>query len=644
MKNAALLFLIVASIALGQDKIEYQISFDNALHHEAEVTVKLPNIPMKPLEVRVSRSSPGRYAIHEFGKNVYNVRATDSKGKPLQISQPNPYQWDISGHNGNVIITYTVFGDHADGTYLGIDATHAHLNMPATFLWAREMEGRAISVTFKIPKGSNWKIATQLARTDDPFTFAAPNLQYFMDSPTELSNYALREWSATDRDKTSTLKLTVHHNGTGEYVDAYAVAAKAVVLEEMAIFGELPAFDYGEYVFLADYLPHSSGDGMEHRNSTVISSSQSLKSKFTGLLGTLAHEFFHAWNVERIRPKSLEPFSFEEANMSGELWFAEGFTSYYGPLAMMRSGVMNIDQFAQSLSGAANGVINAPGKRFFSPVEMSRQAPFVDAATAIDRTNHTNTFISYYTWGAALGLGLDLTLRTKLPGVALDDLMRVMWQEFGKTEKPYTNEDIRVVLGKITKDQTFADDFFNRYIYGKEVPEYEKLLAPAGLLLRKAKQGKASFGSASIIFDGGKAMLRSGTLLESPFYKAGLDRGDRIMKIDGMTIAGSKDLDSLLTKHKPGEVVKIEYESRDTLHTVSVTLEEDRQLEIVPYEHAQRPITEGIKNFRNAWLGSKSPSPIPELTKTCGKCKRSFPFKFEFCQFDGDSLRVVLEQ
>ncbi|MFQ5630311.1 MAG: M61 family metallopeptidase, partial [bacterium] len=461
----------------SQQPIKYKISFPNAVHHEAEISVTFTDLPMLTLELRMSRSSPGRYAIHEFAKNVYRVQAENGKGEKLALTRPNPYQWNVHGHDSTVTVRYTLYADRAGGTYSGIDATHAHLNIPATFIWARDLGDRPIRVTFQPPEGSKWKVATQLAPTEDPFIFTAPNLYYFLDSPIELSGFLLRQWQVQSNGESYSIRLALHHAGTESEADEYAEMAKRVVYEQEGIYGELPDFDFGTYTFIADYLPYIAGDGMEHRNSTIIASTRPLETGAMRNLGTLAHEFFHAWNVERLRPKTLEPFNFEQANMSGELWFAEGFTSYFTPLTLHRAGLTGLDRFAGSLSRSVNFVVNAPGRDFFSPVEMSMQAPFVDAATSVDPTNRANTFISYYTYGTVVGLGLDLTLRTQFPGKSLDDLMREMWRAHGKTEIPYANKDIQQALATVTGDEEFARIFFENYIYGRKLVDYEKLLA-----------------------------------------------------------------------------------------------------------------------------------------------------------------------
>ncbi len=480
-------------------QIVYEVSFPNVVHHEAEIAVTFTALPPSPLELRMSRSSPGRYALHEFAKNVYSLTAVDGEGNRLDVRRPNPYQWDVSGHDGTVRVTYTLFADRADGTYSQVDRTHAHFNIPATFMWARGVGEQEITVTFVPPDGSRWKVATQLFPTADPMTYTAPNLYYFMDSPIELSDFDLREWTVSPAGENQTIRLAVHHDGSDAEVDEFERMVRDVVDEEIAVFGEAPEFDGGTYTFIADYLPYVSGDGMEHRNSTILSSTRSLRDGPLRVLGTVSHEFFHAWNVERIRPRSLEPFDFERANMSGELWFAEGFTSYYTSLLIRRAGLTTVEQYASAISGGLDFVINSPGRQYFSPIEMSMQAPFVDAATAVDPTNRSNTFISYYTWGSVIGLNLDLTLRSRFDAT-LDGFMQRVWQRFGKTEVPYTIDDLEETLGGFTGDDDFATDFFARFVRGREVPDYAALLANAGFLLRPAQPNDPWLG-LSLNFD-----------------------------------------------------------------------------------------------------------------------------------------------
>jgi len=598
-----LLLSLAAATASWAQEVRYDFRMPNAAHHEAEITVTWTNVPAgRPLEARMSRSSPGRYALHEFAKNVYSVRAEDSHGRALAISRPNPHQWDVAGHDGTVKVTYTLFADRADGTYSQVDRTHAHLNAPATWMWARGMDARPARITFHdLPTG--WQVATQLFPTDQANSFSAPSFQYLMDSPVMAADQDIRSWEVTSGGRTQTVRLAIHHAGTRAEVDRYVEMVKKVVLEQAALFGELPRFDGGVYTFLACYLPHTSGDGMEHRNSTVLSSSGSLAQAAQGLLGTVSHEFVHTWNVERIRPRSLEPFDFERENMSGELWLAEGFTSHIGPLAIRRAGITDDQSYARSLSGTVNAVLNAPGRKYFSAAEMSMQAPFVDAASSIDPQNRQNTFISYYTWGSGIGLALDLTLRQRF-NLGLDDYMRGLWTEFGKPEKSYTIADARAALGRVTRDPAFAADFFGRFVEGHDAPEYTSLLAQAGFVVRPATAGVAWLGDVAWRAEGNGLVLQAGPLVATPIYAAGMDRGDRLVTIDGRPATAPEVVTEVLTAHRAGDAIPVTFESRGKSVSATLRLAVSPRVEVRTLEEAGQTPTAAQLAFRQRWLGS----------------------------------------
>jgi predicted metalloprotease with PDZ domain len=611
MLKSLILFLPLVLPAVAQKQVHYDLQFPNAVHHEAEVRATFTGVSQPVLEVVMSSSSPGRYALHEFAKNVYHVRASDGNGHELRITRMTPSQWNISGHHGKVVVEYTLYGDRGDGTYDQIDQTHAHLNMPATLVWAHGFEKAPASVKFDVPPNSRWTAATELI-PDDGGSWTAPNLDMLMDGPVELSNHSMPEWKIEGQ----TFRLSLHQRGTEKEADDYARMCKAVVLEEEGVFGAFPRYDGGTYTFLVDYLPYVSGDGMEHRDSTVITSPHNLSDSAGQLIETVAHEFFHSWNVRRIRPASLQPFDFERADMSGELWFAEGFTNYYGPLTLKRSGISSLAEFASTVGGAVSAVLTAPGRKVHNVIGMSELAPFVDAATSIDPTNFSNTFISYYIYGEALAVGIDLSIRTRFPGKTLDDWMRTLWREHFDVQRPYTLDDLQNTLAETTGSKAFADEVFHRYIYGKEAMNYQELISHAGLLLRTKHPGKVWLGAngkEAFKFSGEAVEIANGTLADSPLYNAGLDRGDRILKWNGEKFSTQNDLDSWLDKQKPGEHVQLQVETRAGERNVDVVLQQSPELELVPYEDAGMPATPEITRFRNAWLSSKALHPLPEL-------------------------------
>lgn len=596
-------FLFSTSV-WAQSEVNYSLAFPNAVHHEAEVSVEFRNIKTPTLEVRMSRTSPGRYALHEFAKNVYNVKAVNGQGKPLPVTRPNPHQWNVTNHEGTVKISYTVFGDRADGTYNGIDEQHAHLNIPATLLYALGFEASPATVKFTLPAGKNWTVATQLKPVNET-TFSAPNLQYLMDSPTELSNFVWREWQINSKGKNKTIRIALHHAGTEADANRFTAATKQVVAQAQAVYGELPEYDYGTYTFIACYMPQSVGDGMEHRNSTIITSTHPIATHFADHVATASHEYFHSWNVERIRPKSLEPFNFAEANMSGELWLAEGFTSYYGDLLVHRSKNSTLDQLLTGYGNELNFVLNAPGKNYFSPVEMSLQAPFVDAAQSTDPVNRLNTYISYYTYGNVIALALDLELRQKFKNLTLDNYMQALWQAYGQTEKPYVLADLQNTLARLTKDEAFAQNFFQEHVYGKTLADYKNLLTAAGLVLRKSQPGKASLGLVPLTFQENQAVITNYTFVGSPLYQLGLDKQDVILSLDNQPINSREDLTAVLNKHKPTDQIAIAFKHLGESKKGTVTLIENPYWEIVAIEKTNAKPTPAQQNFRNSWLSSQ---------------------------------------
>jgi predicted metalloprotease with PDZ domain len=593
----------------AQQSVGYEIRFPNAAHHEAEIRATFSGVSGPVLEVLMSRSSPGRYALHEFAKNVSGFSASDGQGHALEVSRPSPYQWNVAGHKGAVVVEYTLFGDRADGTYAAIDTTHAHLNGPATFVWAHGFENSPVALTVAPPEGSGWTVATQLAHRDDG-AWTAPNMDRLMDAPLEISRHAEIQWEAGGER----FRLALHHRGTDEEAAALARVCAAITVEEEGVFGAFPKYGSGLYTFLADYLPYVTGDGMEHRDSTSITGSADLRSSGAGAAEAVAHEFFHSWNVERIRPRSLEPFDYERANMSSELWFAEGFTNYYGALTLKRAGLVNLDSFTRSQAGAITSVLTAPGRLVYNAIDMSRQAPFVDAAgPSIDPVNAGNNFISYYAYGQALALGIDLAIRARFPGKSLDDWMRQMWREHPDIDKPYTLEDLERTLATATGSRDFAAEIFRRHIYGKEPMDYQALLARAGFLLEQsAGRIRVWIGAQSPTLSDRGMTLNAPTVRGSPLYDAGLDRGDRIVEWDGHAAKTEAKLEAILARHKPGDKIHLRVETRAGRKEVDLVLAAPPGLRMVPYESAGRSLTPEMAAFRKAWLSSKAIHPLPK--------------------------------
>jgi predicted metalloprotease with PDZ domain len=589
--------------------IQYRFAFPELQHRWMQVDVSFEDLSAsQPLELHMSRSSPGRYAVHDFAKNVYDLHAFDRDGRELAITRTDASVWTVPDHGTTVMVRYKVYGDRVDGTYLAVDETHAHINMPAALLWARGFDDRSAVLTFVPPIGVQWRLATQLYQGTHQHQLTAPNLQYLMDSPVEFGPLALREFTVGARR----FRVAVHHTGTSGDVDSFVSDVARIIREEGAIFGEYPEYEPGSYTFLADCLPFAHTDGMEHRNSNVITSDGTIATSRARLLDSVAHEFFHSWNVERIRPAGIEPFDFDRANLTRELWLAEGFTQYYGPLVLERAGLTSLDSAAQTFTRLVDAVTTSPARFVRSAQQMSEMAAFIDGGHPVDRTNWPSTVLSYYAFGGAIGLALDLTLREKSESrVSLDDFMRVMWTRFGRAgtrsgyvDRPYSAADVELVLADLTGDRAFASEFLARYIEGRAVAEYDRLLGPAGFVLRKRTPGRAWLGD--LRFASGSLQIANLVSPSWPAYAAGVDQDDELQWVNGLRLRSSDDLTTVLARHRPGDRIELVFTDRTSRSkAANVTLLEDPHVEVVPLEATGAALTPAQQAFRDAWLGSK---------------------------------------
>ena len=425
-----------------------------------------------------------------------------------------------------------------------------------------------------------------------------------MDSPTKIGDLIIREWEvANPNGKKYTIRIALEADASSEQVDELTEKTKKIVAEAKAVFGEFPDYETGRYTFIMSANPFVQGDGMEHRNSTMISLPVSTFSPSV-LEGVTSHEFFHNWNVERIRPKTLEPFNFEKSNMSHELWFAEGFTQYYGDLLLARAGLITPQMFLSTVGGLVNLKLNTPGAVHYSPVDASNHAVFVDASVAIDKNNYGNMFTSYYTYGAAMALALDLELQTKT-NKSLDDFMKAMWLTHGKKEIPYTIASMQKTLATIT-DAGFAAQFFKKYITGHEAVDYASLLAKAGYEIKKASEGKVIIGLNTRATEQGKLIIVSNTIKGSSAYEAGLDINDELLQFDQTIVKTPADISNFLSQKKPGETITVLYKHRAKVRKANITLKENTGITIIDTENNGQTITPDMKKIRNSWFTSKA--------------------------------------
>src|SRR5262249_7947116 len=211
VKRSIVVFVLVAIAAPSSfhaaGAVRYRFAFPEAEHHWMQVEATFGDLTPAPLELRMSRSSPGRYSLHEFAKNVYDVEATGLDGRALTVTRPDPYGWTVAQHDAAVRVRYRVFGDRVDGTYLAVDTSHPHVNMPAAIMWARGLDDRPLTLTFVPPSTTHWQVATQLHPGAGALEFTAPNLQYLMDSPAEFGPVSIRQFQVDGH----TFRFAAHH-------------------------------------------------------------------------------------------------------------------------------------------------------------------------------------------------------------------------------------------------------------------------------------------------------------------------------------------------------------------------------------------------------------------------------------------------
>jgi predicted metalloprotease with PDZ domain len=491
-------------------KISYTISMPQPASHLFEVTVKVETPGRgKEVEFQMPRWSPGRYAVFDFAKNVQEVKATtacpaDVKCEPmsLPVERLDTQTWRvtspvqpsvITGVSG-VALTYKVFADDLSGTFSQLDARHANFNGGSVFVYVVGHKQDPASLRVEAPQG--WKIINGHTTRPDQSDFEFPNYDELIDTPTEVApDFTIQSFEVGGK----TYRVVVHSLGPeGGHRDELFKAVERIVRAEVA---EIEPPEFGQYTFLFHFDPSARrGDGMEHLNSTQIIETGALADQrvLDSAIGTAAHEFFHNWNVKRLRPVGLGPWDFTRPVVTQGLWIAEGFTNYYGKLSLRRAGIWNDADLFKSYAGAIGGIESSPGSRLTSAVESSILAPFIDRGSSDQRTNLSNTVVSYYPKGETLAVALDLLIRGRSHGRAsLDDVMRRAYEEFYLKSpndsyylrgRAYTVEDFRRVASEVAGFD--LSDFFRRHVYGVEPPPYDEAFAYVGLRLVRSPEEK----------------------------------------------------------------------------------------------------------------------------------------------------------
>jgi predicted metalloprotease with PDZ domain len=469
-----------------------------------------------------------------------------------------------------------------------LDTTHGYFNSAALLFYLPGWEKEPIEITIEPPK-AEWKVTTSLPEISDRSnTFQAPDFDTLVDSPFEIGTHQSYEFEV--RGKSHQLAIW----GKGNAVPANLIPEMQKIIEEEAkIFDGLP---YDRYLFLL-HLSGQGYGGLEHKNGCSLNYPRfgfQSKEKRERFFQLVAHEFFHLWNVKRIRPKALEVFDYEAENYTPSLWFCEGTTSFYDLIIPYRARIYNAKGLLQALSKEITQVQTTPGRKV-QPVSESSW----DAWIKLYRrdANSNNCQISYYLKGAVISLILDLLIREKHQNQrSLDDVMVKMWEQFGKAEIGYTPEELQGVIESVAGLD--LADFFAKYINGTEELRFNQYLEPFGLCV-KEERSNIPYVGWKVTGDKGKNSIDF-VEVASPAQLAGIDAGDELLAIDGFRVSADK-LSDRLKDYYPGDTIEVTVFHQDELLTCQLTLSSSHpsNYKIVP---VKKPSAQQKENF-SGWLG-----------------------------------------
>jgi predicted metalloprotease with PDZ domain len=589
--------------------ISYRLEMPRPASHLFEVTIDVA-IPANEsagfLDFQMPKWQPGRYSIADFAANVQEFSAR-SQNRTLASTKIDDQTWRVQRQgNRNISATYKVFGDDLSGTFAQLDTGHANYTGGEIFMYIAGHKPDPVELHIQPP--SDWRVINGRSERPNQHDWKYPNYETLIDNPTEIGP----DWTVDDFSVDGkTYHVVVHSRGEeGGRRPAFVRDIEKIVRAEVGMWGP-PEFD--SYTFLFHFAADDrSSDGMEHLFSTQIIEPGILadRTAYSGALSTAAHEFFHAWNVKRLRPMELGPWDWTKPAATRALWIAEGFTQYYGIEMYHRAGFENSEGFLRSLADTIGTIENSPAARLMSAEASSMAASFTDSAVHRQRTNLPNTSLSYYLKGELIALNLDLLIRGWTSGRrSLDDVMRRAYDEFYlKSPKEsyylkgrgYSIEDFARVISEVAgRDMT---DWFAKYVRGVDPLPYDEALSAVGLRLVKSPASLAY--TAGIVVDrDDRQSTRLGALRsDSPAERGGLQQGDVLLSIGGTSVSRENWM-SVLNRYKQGDRINVTV--RRFRRTVELSIELgapdlfDYRIEEMPNASAQ------IKMLRTAWLGGK---------------------------------------
>ncbi len=572
--------------------IHYRVAMPQPYSHLFEVTLTVNNWASSTLDLKMPVWTPGSYLVREYARHIQDFSAHNSQtSKPLISQKVSKNHWQIAvEESSELTIQYRVFANELTVRTCHLDATHGFFNGAGLFFWIPGQEKQAIAVTI-IPPDATWKISTALPSLAEINTFIAADFDTLIDSPFEIGQHEIYEFDVLGKPH----QYAIWGKGNVQ-PEKLIKDTQKIVETEAKLYGGLP---YNRYLFILHQTSNGFG-GLEHKNScTLIYSRFGFRDrdKYNRFLQLVAHEFFHLWNVKRIRPQALENFDYEQENYTTSLWFSEGTTSYYDLLIPLRTGIYNSKTFLDLLGKEITRFFLTHGRKVQSLSESS-----FDAWIKLYRrdANSDNSQISYYLKGELVSLLLDLEIRSRHQNTrSLDDVMRQMWQQFGQTEIGFTPQQLQATIETIAGVD--LQDFFARYVDGTEELPLQKTLELFGLTLKAVIESEAvPYLGMRVQSENGKEWVKF-VEANSPARIAGIDPEDELLAIDGIRVS-AEQLNDRLKDYRSGDIIQVAVFHQDELKLLSLQLADPQpnRYEVVRIDNPSNRQQQNLVN----WLGA----------------------------------------
>jgi len=560
----------------------YQVSIPQPTSHLLHVQLTVTDWQEEYLDLNMPVWAVGSYLIREYARHVVTFSANTAFTKLAK----NHWRLSALPADAPIVVSYQVYANELTVRTNHVDQTHAFFNGSATFCFVAGWLDHPYRLTIDLPD-PRWRIATPLQEIGDR-TFIAQNFHALADSPFEIGLHASYEFTVWEKPH----RLVVW--GEGNFNSEQAVSDITRIVQTVGEFwGELP---YDAYLFIL-HLSAGGYGGLEHRNScTLLCDRWGFHSdKYLKFLNLVCHEFFHVWNVKRLRPAGLFPIDYERENYTHSLWFCEGVTSYYDQLLTLRAGLCDRTQYLQQLSDSITRLQNTIGRKYQSLWESS-----FDAWIKLYRpdANSPNSQVSYYLKGELVAMLLDLQIRIASDYQrSLDQVLVKLWQKFGQPEIPYTDEQLLKEIEAIA--QVDLTEFWEKYLFGTAELEYQEFLEPFGLTVQQQATSRIPYTGMSWRSQQGSLVVQKVDLY-SPAQLAGIDVGDEIVALAGYRVTPENFAERLST-YSPNTTVSLTFFHQERLCTANLTLAEPQSDRWIVREIAS-PNSQQTQRLRS-WLG-----------------------------------------